>query len=116
MLTFNYNALNTQRALQENGAGVEVAGKHVRQQRWCVDVLLDYPMDFVPAVLGPRLPLTPPPAVARFSDVTIGEVDCTVEKQTCATEGVRGYPTVLLFIDGKNVGKYSDKRSELEMS
>lgn len=49
-------------------------------------------------------------------DVTIGEVDCTVEKQTCATEGVRGYPTVLLFIDGKNVGKYSDKRSELEMS
>jgi len=31
----------------------------------------------------------------------VAKVDCTVEKDVCATIGVRGYPTVKLFVDGK---------------
>ena len=106
-----------QRALQEDGTGVEVAGKYVRQQPRCVKlpIELNHPMANCAAADACRSRCEPLLA-ARFADVTVGEMDCTVEKQTCAAEGVRGYPTLLLFIDGKNVEKYSDKRSELEMS
>ena len=33
--------------------------------------------------------------------VDVAKVDCTVEKATCQRYGVKGYPTLLLFADGK---------------
>jgi len=33
----------------------------------------------------------------------VAKVDCTVEKDVCSQNGVRGYPTVKLFVDGKAI-------------
>lgn len=39
------------------------------------------------------------------------QVDCTQEKETCQRQGVRGYPTLVLFADGLAVEKYSGSRT-----
>ncbi len=38
-------------------------------------------------------------------------MDCTQEKETCQQQGVRGYPTLVLFEDGLVVQKYSGSRT-----
>ena len=45
------------------------------------------------------------------ADVTIAKIDCTAEgKSVCSQQGVRGYPTLKLFKDGKVIA-YSGARS-----
>ncbi|XP_071957200.1 thioredoxin domain-containing protein 5-like [Antedon mediterranea] len=49
----------------------------------------------------------------KFDDndkVSIAKIDCTVHKSTCQQYEVRGYPTLILFKNGKNVEKYSKSR------
>ena len=42
-----------------------------------------------------------------FIFLSVGlQVDCTANQKTCSEFGVRGYPTLLWFKDGKNVQKY----------
>ncbi|XP_033121043.1 thioredoxin domain-containing protein 5-like [Anneissia japonica] len=48
--------------------------------------------------------------VVEQKDVSIAKVDCTVHKSTCQKYEVRGYPTLLLFKNGKNVEKYGKSR------
>lgn len=43
-------------------------------------------------------------------DVHIIKVDCTENKDTCKKQGVRGYPTLLLFETGEAIGKYEGAR------
>jgi len=40
-------------------------------------------------------------ATASKGKFNVAKVDCTVEKDVCTDNGVRGYPTVKLFVDGK---------------
>lgn len=43
--------------------------------------------------------------------VHIASVDCTVEKDTCSAQGIRGYPTLAYFKGGsKEAIKYSGAR------
>jgi len=42
--------------------------------------------------------------------VSIGRVDCTSERDLCETHGVRGYPTLLLFVNGQKDDKYQGSR------
>ncbi len=46
------------------------------------------------------------------SNVRIAKVDCTVARDTCSNQGVRGYPTLALFEGGstKESTKYSGGR------
>ncbi len=44
-------------------------------------------------------------------DAKIAKVDCTIEKDICSANGIRGYPTLLFFKDGANEGtKYAGGR------
>jgi len=45
--------------------------------------------------------------------ITLGKVDCTVEKTLCAKFGVRGYPTLKTFLNGEQVGgeRYGGQRT-----
>ncbi|KAA0148044.1 hypothetical protein FNF27_02325 [Cafeteria roenbergensis] len=48
---------------------------------------------------------------ASNEDVNIATVDCTVHRDACSKQGVRGYPTLKLFKDGSNTGtKYAGSR------
>lgn len=41
-------------------------------------------------------------AADRLNDrISFGKVDCTVNKDVCAEEQIKGYPTILLYRDGK---------------
>jgi len=42
--------------------------------------------------------------------VTIGKVDCTVEKAVCKKEDIKGFPTLVTFNNGVRAAKYSGKR------
>ncbi len=44
------------------------------------------------------------------------QVDCTEEKETCQRQGVRGYPTLVLFEDGLVVTKYTGSRTLEDLS
>ncbi|KAJ3432711.1 protein disulfide-isomerase c17h9.14c-related [Anaeramoeba flamelloides] len=44
-------------------------------------------------------------------EVKVGGVDCTENKDICSKFGVRGYPTIKFFYDGKEFTKYSGDRS-----
>jgi thioredoxin-like negative regulator of GroEL len=47
----------------------------------------------------------------KYSKATIAKVDCTVETQLCQQQGIRGYPTLVLFKKGsKNQEKYQGAR------
>jgi len=41
-------------------------------------------------------------------------VDCTLAKEICSAQEVKGYPTFLYFADGKFVEKYTGGRSKSE--
>ena len=45
------------------------------------------------------------------NDVHIIKVDCTEETETCQQNGVKGYPTLVLFEDGLSIDKYSGART-----
>jgi protein disulfide isomerase len=47
----------------------------------------------------------------KGSKAVLAEVDCTVEKDTCSKNEVRGYPTLKFFEKGNFVEKYSGKRT-----
>lgn len=53
-------------------------------------------------------------AEKTYSNVALFDVDCTVEKELCQKEGVRGYPTIKYWVDGKE-NKYSGGRSEADL-
>lgn len=45
------------------------------------------------------------------SAVKVAKVDCTKAQSLCGTEGVDGYPTVLIYVDGKRIEEYEGDRS-----
>jgi thioredoxin domain-containing protein 5 len=45
----------------------------------------------------------------------VAKVDCTIHKSVCTDEGVRGYPTLKLFIDGESQ-KYQGARTIAELT
>jgi len=47
--------------------------------------------------------------------VSIGRVDCTLDRDLCSTHGVRGYPTLLLFSNGMKEEKYQGGRDFQEL-
>eukprot|EP01094_Clydonella_sp_ATCC50884_P013023 TRINITY_DN23309_c1_g1_i1.p2 TRINITY_DN23309_c1_g1~~TRINITY_DN23309_c1_g1_i1.p2 ORF type:complete len:130 (-),score=39.35 TRINITY_DN23309_c1_g1_i1:169-531(-) len=44
-------------------------------------------------------------------NANVASVDCTVHKNVCSAQGVRGYPTLKLFVDGEAQDKYSGGRT-----
>ena len=51
--------------------------------------------------------------IKRFTEgVKIGEVDCTVNRDVCSKQGVRGFPTILLFKEGTQLEEYEGGRDK----
>ena len=48
-------------------------------------------------------------AYEGHATVVIGDVDCTVEKDLCSKQGVRGYPTIKYWVGGEET-KYAGGR------
>lgn len=48
--------------------------------------------------------------MARYPVVTIAKVDCTFSTNICKENGVKGYPTLILFKDGQKVTEYTGSR------
>jgi len=48
--------------------------------------------------------------------VFIGKVDCVDHKELCQQEGIRAYPTLRLFVDGKRHAEYTGHRTVVEMT
>jgi thioredoxin domain-containing protein 5 len=46
----------------------------------------------------------------KENKVTIAKVDCTKESKICQDHGVKGYPTLKLLVDGKEVAPYNGAR------
>ena len=52
-----------------------------------------------------------PAASPPTAQIHIAKVDCTVHRDVCSTQNVKGYPTVMLFKDGNKEGiKYNGAR------
>jgi len=47
---------------------------------------------------------------ANVETLIIAEVDCTRFKDICHQNNVRGYPNLMLYIDGKYIEKYDGDR------
>jgi len=52
---------------------------------------------------------------AEGGNFKIAEVDCSKNGKVCDAQGLDGYPSLILFKDGKKVGEYSGKRTSSEM-
>ncbi|XP_018017538.1 thioredoxin domain-containing protein 5 homolog [Hyalella azteca] len=51
-------------------------------------------------------------SLADTEHITIGKLDCTEHREICTKYAVKGYPTLLWFTDGKQVGdRYAGDRS-----
>lgn len=48
---------------------------------------------------------------AGSASVKVAKVDCTKSQSVCSAEGVDGYPTVFLYMDGKRVVEYDGDRT-----
>ena len=48
---------------------------------------------------------------ATSPDVKIAKIDCTTNKISCNEQGIRGYPTLLLFKEGEQLKKYQGGRT-----
>nr|DAC80631.1 TPA_inf: thioredoxin domain-containing protein 5 [Conus magus] len=48
---------------------------------------------------------------AGNQQVSVSKVDCTVSTKLCTSQGVRGYPTLVLFNDGDKLEQYQGSRS-----
>lgn len=48
---------------------------------------------------------------AKGVNAKVAKIDCTVARDACAANGIRGYPTLLLFKNGQKEGvRYSGPR------
>jgi len=54
-------------------------------------------------------------ALEDEENISIGRVDCTLDRDLCSTHGVRGYPTLLLFVNGMKEEKYQGGREFQEL-
>ncbi|XP_076437915.1 thioredoxin domain-containing protein 5-like [Babylonia areolata] len=52
---------------------------------------------------------------AGNSQVSVDKVDCTVSTKLCTDQGVRGYPTLILFNNGDKVDQYQGSRSHEDL-
>eukprot|EP00475_Leptophrys_vorax_P001451 TRINITY_DN10792_c0_g1_i1.p1 TRINITY_DN10792_c0_g1~~TRINITY_DN10792_c0_g1_i1.p1 ORF type:complete len:480 (-),score=169.75 TRINITY_DN10792_c0_g1_i1:63-1502(-) len=50
-------------------------------------------------------------ATSLKGEVAVAKVDCTTEKETCNSQGVRGFPTLKLFQNGKPIDFNGPERS-----
>jgi hypothetical protein len=52
----------------------------------------------------------------KDSRVHIAKIDCTVDKSLCAQHNVKGYPTLLAFVNGELIGtKYQGQRTSKDL-
>jgi len=49
------------------------------------------------------------------SDVTIAKMDCTDSSKVCTRQGVRGYPTLILYTSGVKSAKHAGSRSLVDL-